>query len=104
MPQVCSGCGTENADNVKFCGSCGRSLSSAGTAKLTFLDSRYEVLTTIKSGAKDRVTLTRYDSSGRSSGFRATYTGTRNGRSVEGTFSFVNEVGKSGTGSWRASW
>lgn len=57
MP-ICRNCGLDQDGTAKFCSSCGDSLAPGdashtpgGTAKLTFLDARYEVISTIKSGA-----------------------------------------------------
>ncbi|MHC9538856.1 MAG: protein kinase [Vulcanimicrobiota bacterium] len=50
MPR-CLECGVENTDNARFCSRCGMSLAAAGTSRLTLLGTRYEVLSTIKSGA-----------------------------------------------------
>ncbi|MGV8118255.1 MAG: ankyrin repeat domain-containing protein [Candidatus Xenobiia bacterium LiM19] len=56
MSRACSACDTENNDSDRFCRSCRKELSPAGgTARLSFLDNRYEILSSIKSGAMGTV-------------------------------------------------
>jgi len=56
MSRVCSACGMENIDSDRFCRSCRKALSpAAGTTRLSFLDNRYEILSSIKSGAMGAV-------------------------------------------------
>ena len=54
MPQYCPDCGRENSDTAKNCCVCGEKMDISGTAlmsTLKLLDNRYEIISTIKSGA-----------------------------------------------------